>query len=90
MDPKEIRKMLVEKKILKSGEEDRKKDKEINKEEIYCENSIYLFNRHNPVRKYIYFIQKHKYFENFIMLLIALSSIKLAMESYLVDYPEDS
>ena len=56
MDPDYIRKLLVEKKILKPLEEDRKNDKELSENEIECDNSIYLFNRNTCFRKYIYFI----------------------------------
>ena len=48
-----------------------------------------MFSKNNEFRRLIYYIQKHKYFDNFIMLLIALSSAKLALESYLVGYPND-
>ena len=56
MDPDYIRKLLVDKKILKPLEEDRKNDKELSENEIECDNSIYLFNRNTCFRKYIYFI----------------------------------
>ena len=87
MPKEEIRAMLVEKGLLKASKADGIDAKKIDSNEISADNSIYLFNRHGCFRRNIYFIQKHKYFDNFIMLLIALSSTKLALESYLVNMP---
>ena len=80
--------MLVENGILKATEKDNIDAKEVGKE-IEAENSIYLFNRNGCFRRNVHFIEKHRYFERFIMLLIGLSSTKLATESYLVDLPDD-
>lgn len=38
----------------------------------------------------MYYVQKHRYFDRFVMLLIALSSTKLALESYFVNEPDGS
>ena len=89
MTQSEIRLLLVEKGILKARKEDNI-DKKLVGPEIHAEKSIYLFRRHSCFRRNVHFIQKHKWFDNFIMLLIALSSTKLALESYLVDLPEDN
>ena len=88
MTKDEIRDMLVEEGFLKARKGDKKDLKEVGKE-IEAENSIYLFHRTNCFRRNVHFVQKHKWFENFIMLLIALSSIKLSLESYLVDRPKE-
>ena len=72
----------------------RKKDKEREKRLLYhgveCENSLYIFNKKNPFRLMMYKIYKHKLFDNTIMFLIALSSIKLAADSYFTGYAPDS
>lgn len=52
---------------------------------IDCENSLYLFHKKNKFRLFCYKLNKHKMFNNFIMFLIGLSSIKLALNSYLPD-----
>lgn len=57
--------------------------------EIECENSIYLFNRKGRFRKICYYIQQHRYFDRFIMILIAVSSLQLAFETYIQDLPKD-
>ena len=89
MDEEQIRKFLIEKKILKPRAEDNI-DKKLVGPEIQADYSIYLFHHEGCFRRNIHFIQKHSYFDGFIILLIALSSVKLAAESYVVDYPEDS
>ena len=38
----------------------------------------------------IYRIQLHNYFERFILLLIVLSSLKLAYDTYITDLSADS
>lgn len=80
--------ILIEQGILKArpGEIDEKKIGP----QIEAENSLYLFNRKGCFRRNIYYIQKHRYFDRFIMLLIALSSMKLALESYLTNEDETS
>ena len=55
-----------------------------------AENSVYLFEKEGCFRRNVFYVQKHRYFDRFVMILIALSSIKLAMESYFVNEPEDS
>ena len=34
-------------------------------------------------------LYKHRYFERFILLIIILSSLKLALDSYITDTPDD-
>jgi hypothetical protein len=57
---------------------------------IECENSWYIFNKKNKLRRLIVSITKNKWYNGFIMFLIGASSIKLAVNSYLVNYPVDS
>lgn len=89
LDNAAVRRLLITHGILKAkkGEIDEKK---ISKAHILADNSVYLFNRKSCFRKNVYYIQKHRYFERFIMLLIGGSSIKLALESYFVDEPDNS
>jgi hypothetical protein len=89
MEAEDIRKMMIEHGILKANKSDNI-DKKLVDSSIEAENSVYLFGRNTCFRRNCHFIQKHKYFENFIMLLIGLSSAKLALESYIVDLPEDA
>ena len=77
----EIKKMLIDNNIIHVKEN--RKEKMIVPREIECEDSIYLFNREGTFRKTCYYIQQHQYFDRFIMILIALSSIQLAFETYI-------
>ena len=88
LDNRAVRLLLIDQGILKAkkGEIDEKKIGP----EIAAENSIYLFNRNGCFRRNVYVIQKHHNFERFIMLMITLSSVKLASESYFRDEPADS
>jgi len=88
MDHKTIRLMLIDQGALKAkkGEID---EKNVGPE-IQAEHSVYLFARKSCFRRNVHYIQKHRYFERFVMLLIALSSTKLALESYIRNEPEDS
>ena len=87
LDSRAIRAMLIKNKVIQDRES---KNKAIKiPSEIECENSIYIFNRKGCFRKTCYYIQQHKYFDRFIMLLIAVSSFQLAFETYIVGLPED-
>lgn len=59
-------------------------------EEVECKISIYLFTKTNKFRRFMMRLFKHTYFERFILFLIITSSIKLAVDSYTSEYPEDS
>lgn len=49
---------------------------------VEANRSLYLFSKSNPIRIYAYKLYKLKAFENFVMFLIALSSLKLAAATY--------
>ena len=57
---------------------------------IECLNSIYIFNKYSRFRIFCYNLQKHKYFDRIIMTLIALSSLKLATDTYMDGLPAES
>lgn len=56
---------------------------------IQCENAIYLFNRESCFRKRCYYVQQHRYFDRIVMGLIAISSLQLAVETYIMERPAD-
>ena len=72
----------------------KKKDKEREQRLLYqgikCEKSIYMFSKQNRFRLFCYKLQKHPVFDRFVMFLIAVSSLKLGIDSYLVKLPEGS
>jgi len=49
---------------------------------VEANRSLYLFSKTNIIRIYAYKLYKWKVFENFVMFLIALSSLKLAAATY--------
>ena len=55
-----------------------------------CEKSYFLFSRTNKVRIFLNRVTTSGRFERFIMLLIALSSLKLIWETYLLKEPPGS
>lgn len=59
-------------------------------EGVQCEVSFYFFKKTNPIRRALYKTVTHSGFEWFILVLIILSSVKLVMDTYIFDEPEDS
>lgn len=58
--------------------------------EVLCNESLFFFQKKWKIRKFMYNLQKHKWFERVILLLIVLSTIKLIFDTYLLDEPEAS
>jgi len=52
-------------------------------EGIKCQRSLYIFSKRNFFRRGCYKIVKHKYFETVIFTAIVLSSIKLALDTFI-------
>lgn len=59
-------------------------------EGVECYNSFYIFKKTNKLRIILYRASTHTAFEGVILVLIILSSIKLVVDTYLNDLPEDS
>ena len=72
----------------------KKKDPEREKRMMFngisCEKSFYFLSKQNKFRIFCYKLYKQKIFDNYIMFLIGISSVKLATDSYLTDYAADS
>jgi len=64
--------------------EDRKKE-EVYFDHIECQESYFIFDQDMLFRKVVYKIVTAKIFDNIILFLIVLSSIKLILETYLPD-----
>ena len=82
MEPNKIKKLLMEKNLVKTKDTGWYK-KPIDAEVVECERAIYLIRRETYFRKICFNLQKHKYFDRIIMLLIVLSSVKLATDTYM-------
>lgn len=88
MDEKMIREIFMDEGLIKK--KDAEREKRLLYQGVFCENSLYLFPKRNPVRLFCYRVYKHKLFDNTVMFLIAASSFKLAADSYLSGYDKDS
>jgi hypothetical protein len=55
-----------------------------------CELSFYVFTKLNPFRRFLYSVAYSKIFDNGVMFLIGLNSIKLASDTFFLDEPETS
>ena len=55
---------------------------------IECHSALYLFDKDNCFRERSYKLIKHKFWETGVQILIALSSLKLAMDSYFLEYDD--
>lgn len=66
--------------MIKSEEEQREHVKLY--DGVDCEQALYLFPKYSLFRDSCYRLYKNKYFDNFILGFILLSSFKLATDSY--------
>jgi hypothetical protein len=51
-------------------------------ESFQCEESLWLFTKQNPLRRFCYTVSSHDHFEDVILVLIVASSLKLALDTY--------
>ena len=88
MDEKVLREIFMDEGLIK------KKDKEREARLMFlgveCEKSLYFFTKQNKIMYYAYKLYKNKLFDNTIMVLILLASIKLALDTYLTNLPDDN
>jgi len=54
-------------------------------ESLSCEESLFIFSKSSFVRIWTFKITNYKHFENLILSLIVLSSLKLVFDTYLPD-----
>lgn len=57
---------------------------------IECEKSLFIFSQHNKFRIQCYRLTSSIRFEQFILTVICISTVKLIWDTYLLDYPDDS
>lgn len=57
---------------------------------ITCENSLYILTKDNSFRTFCYDLMSNPWWERIIIILIVLSSFKLAIDTYGQDEPADS
>lgn len=51
--------------------------------EVYCESSFYFFRKTNKFRIFLYKIIKSSRFEQFILILIVLNTVKMIVDTYI-------
>jgi len=88
MDEPVIREIFMDEGLIKK--KDPAREARLLYADIECTNSVYIFHKQSRFRLICYKIYKHKAFDNFIMFLIAVSSLKLGVDSYLSKLPPDS
>lgn len=88
MDEKMIREIFMDEGLIKK--KDKEREKRLLYQGVHCQKSLYVFDKRNPLRLFLYKVYKHKLFDNTIMFLIAASSVKLAVDSYLSGYDPES
>ena len=71
-------------------EEKKQHDKENVYSKISCENSLFIFSKTSPFRRFCFKNVTYKYFESFIFLFIILSSLKLVFDTYLPEQPNNN
>jgi hypothetical protein len=59
-------------------------------DKVECERSYFIFSKHNSIRSACYKMCTSQKFDNFFLLVIYLNSIKLVIDTYILDYPNDS
>jgi hypothetical protein len=78
---------IDEDKNIDSDEEEESKDLYAG---IECEISYYFFKKDFFVRKFLRIITKHNMFENVIIVLIVLSTVKLVTDTYYMKATDDN
>ena len=56
---------------------------------VECQMSLYMFSKENRFRQLVYRLIKHPAWDNTIIVLIILSSLKLASDTYLSNLSDD-
>ena len=57
---------------------------------LQCERSYFVFSKTSFVRVFFHGLSQHPLFENFLLLLIILNSLKLVWDTYIIDEPSHS
>ena len=88
MEHKAIREIFIDEGLIKKKDPEREKANMFSG--VQAERALYVFTKQNRLRIYAYKMISHKIFDNAIMLVIALSSAKLAIATYEKYLPKTS
>ena len=61
----------------------KKSEVETNYKNLQCEDSLFIFNKKNKLRRFIYKVSVNKYFEIYLNTIITISLLKLAIDTYI-------
>ncbi len=81
LDEKQIMEIFIDEGVIKK--KDKAREDALLFHDVACEKALYLLSKQNKFRIFMYKMYKNKIFDNFIMLVIGLSSMKLAADTYL-------
>lgn len=88
MEHKLLREIFIDEGLIKKKDPEREKANMFSG--VRAEKSLYLFSKQNCFRRLMYKMVSNKLFDNIIMLVIALSSAKLAIATYEKYLPKSS
>ena len=88
MEHKLLREIFIDEGLIKKKDPEREKANMFSG--VKAEKSLYLFSKQNWLRRLAYKMVSNKLFDNIIMLVIALSSAKLAIATYEKYLPKTS
>lgn len=90
LDEEQIIQIFKQQGIIKQTKDEQKEIKlYVGPPPIECQMSLYIFSKENRFRQLSYRLIKHPAWDNTIIVLIILSSLKLALDTYLYDLDED-
>ena len=87
LDEEQVIQIFKQQGIIKKGKEEQKEQKLYEgPPPIECKMSLYCFSKDLKFRQYCYRLIKHPAWDNTIIVLIILSSMKLAVDTYLGEF----
>ena len=57
---------------------------------LQCQRSYFVFSKSNSFRVFLHALSQNPIFENFLLVLIILNSLKLVWDTYIIDEPSSS
>ena len=88
LDAETIREMFMDLAIIKDKTNKRKEDNMY--KGVNCDLAFYIFPQTGCFRTFCYNVSHAKWFDNLVMLLIGLNSVKLGADTYLLEVDEDA